>query len=144
MNTLETIEILDKIDVINEKIMSSEPYLDFIEKSVILEHDNEAQALIDKFNELKIDFEEVSRFGKYHPDFSSKRRALNQAKKALDMQGSVLEYRRAEYKLQEMLDLVLYEAGICISQHVNIVSDNPFFNTGDGGCAAGGSCGCSA
>lgn len=144
MNTTETIEILDKIDIINEKIISSEPYQNFIRQSVTLEHDEVAQALIYKFNNLKIEFEEVSRFGKYHPDFSTKRRALNQAKKSLDMQDSVLEYRRAEYKLQEMLDEVLYEAGICISQHVNIVSDNPFFNASSGGCAAGGSCGCSA
>lgn len=144
MNTTETIEILDKIDIINEKIMFSEPYQIFLQKSVTLEQDKEAQELIHKFKVLKIEFEEVSRFGKYHPDFSTKRRALNKAKKTLDMQPSVLEYRRVEYKLQAMLDEVLYEAGICISQHVNIVSDNPFFNAGSGGCAAGGSCGCSA
>lgn len=144
MNTSETIEILDQIDIINDKIKNSEPYVNFVKQSIILEQDKNAQELVDAFNHLKMDFEEVSRFGKYHPDFSEKRRALNKAKKSLDMNESVIEYRRAEYQLQAMLDEVLYEAGICISQHVNIVSSNPFFAVGSGGgCSTGSSCGCS-
>lgn len=144
MNTSETIEILDQIDIINEKIKNSEPYINFVKQTAILEQDKNAQKLIDIFRQLKVDFEEVSRFGKYHPDFSEKRRNLNNAKKSLDMNESVIEFRRAEYQLQAMLDEVLYEAGICISQHVNIVSSNPFFSVGSGGgCSTGGSCGCS-
>ena len=144
MNTTETIEILDQIDVIIDKIKQSEPYVNFVKQSIILEQDKNAQSLIIAFNRLKEDFEEVSRFGKYHPDFSEKRRALNKAKKTLDMNESVIEFRRAEFQLQTMLDTVLYEACIGISQHVNIVSTNPLFAVGSGGgCSTGGSCGCS-
>ena len=55
----------------------------------------------------------------------------------------VMEYRRAEFQLQSMLDEVLFIVGQAISPHANIVSSNPFFsNSSNSGCATGGSCSC--
>ncbi|MFD2829840.1 YlbF family regulator [Corticicoccus populi] len=137
------IEILDQLDALNEKITQTEEYKQYCHYRLLLDSDTEVKNLIDKFSKLKIDFEEVQRFGKYHPDFSTKRREINQFKKEMDMNPVIMEFRRAEYKLQEMLDEVLYHISQVVSEHVNVVSNNPFFASGDSlGCSTGGSCGC--
>ncbi|MCC4722147.1 YlbF family regulator [Salinicoccus sp. RF5] len=144
MVTETELEILDQIDALNEKIRQTEVYRHYCKYRTLLEQDEEVAGLIDQFTRLKMDFEEVQRFGKYHPDFSTKRREINQFKKKLDMHPVIMEYRRAEYQLQEMLDEVLYHVSISVSSHVNVVSSNPFFSVSSdsGGCATGGSCGC--
>ena len=54
-----------------------------------------------------------------------------------------MEFRRAEYQLQALLDEVLFHMSEDVSEHVNIVSDNPFFaKDSGGGCDTGGSCRC--
>lgn len=137
------IEILDQLDALNDMIMQTEEYKQYCHYKLLLEQDLEVKSLINKFTKLKEDFEEVQRFGKYHPDFSTKRREINQFKKEMDMHPIIMEFRRAEFKLQGMLDEVLYHVSHEVSDHVNIVSDNPFFANGDSlGCSTGGSCGC--
>jgi cell fate (sporulation/competence/biofilm development) regulator YlbF (YheA/YmcA/DUF963 family) len=136
-------EILDQLDALNAKIIQTEEYKQYCHYRFLLDEDSEVKGLINTFKNLKDDFEEVQRFGKYHPDFSTKRREINQFKKELDMNPIIIEFRRAEFKLQEMLDEVLYHISHEVSDHVNIASDNPFFANGDSlGCSTGGSCGC--
>lgn len=136
-------EILDQLDALNDMIVQTDEYIQYCHYRHLLEKDSEVKSLIDNFSRLKDDFEEVQRFGKYHPDFSTKRREINQFKKELDMHPVIMEYRRAEFKLQEMLDEVLYHISHVVSEHVNVVSNSPFFATGDSaGCSTGGSCGC--
>ncbi|GAB3069416.1 YlbF family regulator [Salinicoccus sesuvii] len=143
MVTETEMQILDQLDALNEKIRQTEAHQQYCKYRALLEEDKEVAQLIDQFTRLKLDFEEVQRFGRYHPDFSTKRREINQFKKKLDMHPVIMEYRRAEYQLQALLDEVLYHVGISISNNVNIVSSNPFFSvSGESGCSTGGSCGC--
>ncbi len=143
MQTMMSFEIMDMLDSLNDMVTDTEEYNNYCYYKKLLETDREVSQMIKKFVALKEDFEEVQRFGKYHPDFSSKRRELNQFKKSLDMTPIVMEYRRAEFQLQSMLDEVLFIVGQAISPHANIVSSNPFFsNSSNSGCATGGSCSC--
>ena len=143
MQTIMSFEIMDMLDSLNDMVTDTEEYNNYCYYKKLLDTDREVSQMIKKFVALKEDFEEVQRFGKYHPDFSSKRRELNQFKKSLDMTPIVMEYRRAEFQLQSMLDEVLFIVGQAISPHANIVSSNPFFsNSSNSGCATGGSCSC--
>ncbi|CAD2079390.1 YlbF family regulator [Jeotgalicoccus meleagridis] len=143
MQTMMSFEIMDMLDSLNDMVTDTEEYNNYCYYKKLLDTDREVSQMIKKFVALKEDFEEVQRFGKYHPDFSSKRRELNQFKKSLDMTPIVMEYRRAEFQLQSMLDEVLFIVGQAISPHANIVSSNPFFsNSSNSGCATGGSCSC--
>ncbi len=143
MTTDIEMEVMDRIDHLNVMVRETDIYKYYCRYSRLLEEDAEVAGLISEFNRMKVDFEEVSRFGKYHPDFSAKRRELNNFKKTLDMHPVVMEYRRAEFQLQEMLDEVLFHISSSISDHVNVVSSNPFFSmSNESGCATGGSCGC--
>lgn len=136
-------EIMDSLDSINDMVTRTEEYENYCNYKDLLETNREVSSMIKHFKRLKEDFVDVERFGKYHPDFSAKRKEINQYKKALDMNLIIMEYRRAEFQLQSLLDEVLFIIGQSVSPHANIVSSNPFFsNSSNGGCATGGSCGC--
>lgn len=145
MQTMIDFEIMDLLDSLNEMVTDTEEYNNYCYYKNLLETDGEVSQMIKDFVILKEDFEEVERFGKYHPDFSTKRREINQFKKNLDMNPIVMEYRRAEFQLQSLLDEVLFHIGQAVSTHANIVSSNPFFaNSSNSGCATGGSCSCAS
>lgn len=136
-------EIMDFLDSLNDMVMNTEEYKNYCKYKGLLDTDDEVRNMIKHFARLKEDFIDVERFGKYHPDFSSKRREINQYKKMLDMHPIIMEYRRAEFQLQSLLDEILFIVGQSVSPHANIVSSNPFFsNSSNSGCATGGSCSC--
>lgn len=145
MNTLQELTMFDQLDHLNHMITQTEEFKRFCRYNYLMDNDPEVLEIISKFKKLKEDFEEVQRFGKYHPDFTVKRREVNQYKKKLDLHPVVMEYRRAEYQLQELLDEVLFHISEDISDNVNIVSDNPFFTKDStGGCSTGGGCSCAS
>ncbi len=136
-------EIMDLLDSLNDMVMNTEEYKNYCKYKGLLDTDDEVRNMIKHFARLKEDFIDVERFGKYHPDFSSKRREINQYKKMLDMHPIIMEYRRAEFQMQSLLDEILFIVGQSVSPHANIVSSNPFFsNSSNSGCATGGSCSC--
>lgn len=142
MITENELDIMDQLDALNKKVMETTEYTHYCKYRDLLDTDPVASDLIKRFNKMKESFEEVQRFGKYHPDFSTKRREINQFKKELDMNPVIMEYRRAEYQLQSLLDEILYHVSIGVSKNVNVVSSNPFFSVGgESGCSTGGSCG---
>ena len=136
-------EIMDSLDSLNDMVMNTEEYKNYFKYKGLLDTDDEVRNMIKHFARLKEGFIDVERFGKYHPDFSTKRKEINQYKKALDMHPIIMEYRRAEFQLQSLLDEILFIVGQSVSPHANIVSSNPFFsNSSNSGCATGGSCSC--
>ena len=77
-------EIMDLLDSLNDMVMNTEEYKNYCKYKGLLDTDDEVRNMIKHFARLKEDFIDVERFGKYHPDFSSKRREINQYKKMLD------------------------------------------------------------
>lgn len=143
MTAIMDFEILDSLDSINYMVTETEEYKNYCNYKTLLDTDDEVRGMIKHFARLKENFIDVERFGKYHPDFSTKRKEINQYKKALDMHPIIMEYRRAEFQLQSLLDEILFIIWQSVSPHANIVSSNPFFsNSSNSGCATGGSCGC--
>lgn len=143
-STYKMMEVLDCLDDINEMVKSSDEFNNYIFYKNKLEEDYETKALINQFNKLKLDFEEVERFGRYHPDYKEKRKNIRLFKKKVDLNENVIEYRRAEYVLQNLLDEILYVIGKSISNHANVVSSNPFFSNGESNCMTGGGCSCAS
>ena len=73
MQTMMSFEIMDMLDSLNDMVTDTEEYNNYCYYKKLLDTDREVSQMIKKFVALKEDFEEVKRFGKYHPDFSSKR-----------------------------------------------------------------------
>lgn len=144
--TFTDLEILDQLEKVGVMIKESEEYRTYKKYQLKLQTDEECRVLIKSFNKLKEDFSEVERFGKYHPDFSEMRKKVNKMKKEVDLNPTVIEYRRAEYLLQNILDEVMFVIGQSVSKYANVVSHNPFFSStsNSGGCSSGSACNCAS
>ncbi|MCM3539391.1 YlbF family regulator [Priestia endophytica] len=144
--TMETIHLLEQADELSAMIIHSEIGDDYRTKLKELEEDKEAQALISEFVKMKERYEEVQRFGKYHPDFKLVTKEIRRLKREVDLHGTIWAFKQAEKELQNILDEISVEIGSAVSAQIKVPTGNPFFDTMSscgGGCGAGGSCGCS-
>ncbi|MBA4537950.1 YlbF family regulator [Bacillus aquiflavi] len=144
--TTERVEILDEAEALAKMILQSktvEFYLDCFYK---LKNNKQAQKKIKEFVKIKEQYEEVQRFGKYHPDYKFVMNNIRQVKREMDLDEDVANFKKAETELQMLLDDISKIIGKSISEHVKVPTGNPYFDhvsSCGGGCGAGGSCGCS-
>lgn len=143
--TLERMAILDKADELAAMITESEE-AEYYRKSLYkLKNSSETQRKIQDFVKMKELYEEVQRFGKYHPEYKRVMMSIRELKRDMDMDDHVAEFRRAETGLQNLLDEISMMIGRSVSEHIKVPAGNPFFESScGGGCGSGGSCGCSA
>lgn len=145
--TMERMEILDEVDQLTAMILQSEEVEHYLSCKNRVKQDPEAQRLIKTFIKKKEQYEEVQRFGKYHPDYAKVTKEIREWKRKVDMHDTIVEFKKAEGDLQNLLDEISVMIGRSVSEHVKISTGNPFFESSSGcggGCGTGGSCGCSA
>lgn len=144
--TIESVLILENAEQIAKMINQSEIaayYRSCLDK---LKKSENTQKKIRDFVQMKEKYEEVQRFGSYHPDYKKVTKELREVKRVLDLDEHVAEFRRAENELQSLLDEVSVIIGRAVSDNIKVPVGNPFFDSlsNCGGCGSGGSCGCSA
>lgn len=145
--TIERMEILDSADELSQWILESDVAENYRKSLYKLRNNSETQRKVQTFSRLKESYEEVQRFGRYHPDYKTIMKEIREVKREMDLDENVAEFRRAENELQDLLDQVSLMIGHSVSKNVKVPSGNPFFSSGSscgGGCGSGGSCGCSA
>ncbi|HBI9140339.1 TPA: YlbF family regulator [Staphylococcus aureus] len=64
-----SLAILDDIDELADMIVASDIYASFEQAKQALENNDEAHLLYQSFLKSKEKYDEVMRFGKYHPDY---------------------------------------------------------------------------
>lgn len=143
MITEETLSILDEIENLSDMIVQSDVYQTYQYAKDNLENDDEAHLLYQAFLKSKDQYDDVMRFGKYHPDYKRIMMETRQRKRAYEMLPVVMEYKTKEVALQDLIDEVLTKIAFAVSENVKIEAGNPFFQTGHNGCVTGGSCNCS-
>ncbi|MBL7565512.1 YlbF family regulator [Staphylococcus saccharolyticus] len=143
MITEETLSILDGIEDIADMIVQSEVYQAYQQAKDALENHDEAHLLYQAFLKSKDKYDDVMRFGKYHPDYKTIMMETRQRKRAYEMLPVVMNYKAKEVSLQNLIDEVISKIAYVVSDNVKIEVGNPFFQTGHHGCASGGSCNCS-
>ncbi|AXF55498.1 YlbF family regulator [Salicibibacter kimchii] len=138
------IELLDASEELSKMIRSSDIYHHYVEARRNMLEDEEAKRLIEAFNHHKVKFDEVQRFGKYHPDYSEVTKTLRIAKREMDLHESVSTYKRAERDLEKLLTEVSEVLATSVSPNIKVPSNNPYFDNSScsGGCGSGGSCSC--
>lgn len=138
------IELLDASDELSGMIRSSDIYHHYFEARQNMLEDEEAKRLIEDFNQHKEKFDEVQRFGKFHPDYSEVTKALRIAKREMDLHESVSAYKKAERSLEKLLTEVSEALAASVSPNIKVPSGNPYFDNSScsGGCGSGGSCSC--
>ncbi|MED4238795.1 YlbF family regulator [Priestia megaterium] len=147
LTTMRTVELLDESDHVANMVLQSDVAENYRQCLYRLNKDSHAQALIAEFVKIKEQYEDVQRFGKYHPDYKTITRQVRDVKRQVDLHATIAAFKKAENDLQKLLDEISVILGQAVSEHVKVPTGNPFFDTGSscgGGCGSGGSCGCSA
>ena len=139
----ETLSILDDVEALSDMIVDSVIYHDYIEAKELLYQDDEAHLLYSAFLKSKDKYDDVMRFGRYHPDYKTIMMETRQRKRAYEMLPVVMDYKSKEVELQNLIDEVISKIALAVSDNVKIETGNPFFQTSHSGCATGGSCNCS-
>lgn len=145
--TIERVELLENAEQLGKMVLESEVAEHYRDCLYKLRTSKETQIKISRFVKLKDQYEDVQRFGKYHPDYKSIMMQIREAKRDMDLDANVAEFKMAENDLQSLLDEISALIGGSVSRHIKVPAGNPFFETGSscgGGCGSGGSCGCSA
>lgn len=145
--TSERVELLERAEGLATMILKSDVAEQYRICLYKLKNNEESQRKINHFVSLKDLYEEVQRFGKYHPDYKRVMLQIRESKREMDLDSYVAEFRVAENNLQSLLDEISVQLGGAVSKHIKVPTGNPFFDTGSscgGGCGSGGSCSCSA
>ncbi|WP_042456085.1 YlbF family regulator [Neobacillus dielmonensis] len=143
--TLERVQLLENAEQLAKMILESDLVDQYRKCLYRMQNNSESQRKINQFVKMKELYEEVQRFGKYHPDYKRVMLKIREYKREMDLDPYVAEFKLAENDLQRLLDEVSILVGGAVSEHIKVPTGSPFFDTGHGsGCGSGGSCGCSA
>lgn len=145
--TLEYVDILDKAEHLSEIIKESDMVKQYIESRQELDEDEEAQRLIKAFLDIKIHYEDVQRFGSYHPDYNKIMKNVRSIKREMDMNPKVANFKVAERNLQRLLDDVSEVIASNVSKDIMVPKDGAALTDSgcaSGGCGSGGGCSCKA
>lgn len=148
LTTMETIEIMEKAETLGNIIIQSEIGENYFNSLYKLKNDKLAQQKVKKFVTLKDLYEEVQRFGKYHPEYKRVNLEIREAKRDMDLHPTIADFKKAETDLQTILDEISLNIGRAVSEQIKVPTGNLFFDSSSsscssGGCGTGGSCGCS-
>lgn len=145
---IDQLQVLLATQDIADMILASEEMKLYMRAKEALKKDQNAQEQIRLFQKLKDNYEEVERFGKYHPDYSQVNEQVRKMKRDIQVMPTVQAFRKAETALEDLLFQVCRIVADGVSTTIKVPSDNPLYNlggscgTGSGGCGTGGSCGC--
>ncbi|MBH0229024.1 YlbF family regulator [Halobacillus yeomjeoni] len=144
--TMEIVDLLDRSEEIGQMVMNSDTMHNYQQAKSELEQDKEAQRLIKQFADMKEHYEDVQRFGRYHPDYNSIMKKVRTVKREMDMHEKVALFKKAERELQKLLDEISEMVAFSVSEQIKVPKNGmALTDTGcSGGCGSGGSCGCAS
>lgn len=144
VNTVTTTDIIAESLVLAEMILHSEQFKQYEAAKSTLRRDIYAQEQIWEFNKRKDEFEEVQRFGKYHPDYHRISKEVRELKRKIDLYEPIASFKKSEKQLEELLNEVSLLIAHAVSKTIKVPTGNPFFDSMScsGGCGSGGKCGC--
>lgn len=144
--TMEIVDLLDRSETIGQMVMNSDTMQEFQQAKSELEGDKEAQKLVKEFSSMKEHYEDVQRFGRYHPDYSTIMKKVRAVKREMDMHDKVAQYKKAERNVQKLLDEISESVAFSVSDQIKVPKNGMALTDSgcSGGCGSGGSCGCAS
>ncbi|WP_404452485.1 YlbF family regulator [Virgibacillus necropolis] len=145
IGTMEIVDILDGSEALGKMILQSEVMESYNSSQKALEEDKESQKLIKAFADIKDQYEDVQRFGRYHPDYSVIMKKVRSIKREMDMDDKVAAFKIAERNLQKLLDEISQNVAMSVGDMIKAPKDGAALSDGGCGCGSGSSgCGCKA
>ncbi len=141
---MEYVAILDYSEQLGQMVLQSEVMEDYQQKKTALAQDEAAQQLIKAFINIKDHYDDVERFGRYHPDYQEIMKQVRQTKRAMDMHESVAAYKIAERNLQTLLDEISEYIALSVSDQIKAPKDGAALSDSGCSCGSGGGCGCAS
>lgn len=123
---------------LGDMINSSAEVANYLYWKDSLDQDAEVKALVRKLDRKKELFEECQRFGHFHPDYHKALDEVKQIELELEKVESVIQFKAAETKLDELLYDISTTLAYAVSDKIKVPSNNPL--PSEGGCSTGGSC----
>lgn len=144
--TMEIVDLLDRSEGIGRMVMNSDTMYNYKRAKWELEEDKEAQRLIKQFTDMKEHYDDVQRFGRYHPDYSTIMKKVRSVKREMDMHEKVALFKKAERELQKLLDEISEKVAFSVSEQIKVPKNGMALTDSgcSGGCGSGGSCGCAS
>jgi cell fate (sporulation/competence/biofilm development) regulator YlbF (YheA/YmcA/DUF963 family) len=116
----------------------------FLKHKLEMENDPLAQEKIINFLQEKEKFEEINKYGKYHPDYKETSKKVRVLKREMDMHPTIAAFKLVETEFESMLEEVSRIIGHSVSDKILIPSSNPLNSSGHKkGCSHNHGCGCS-
>ncbi|WP_246092618.1 YlbF family regulator [Terrilactibacillus laevilacticus] len=141
--SMETISVLDDTEQLANMLNHSDVFHDYLTCKERMAKDAQSQALIHNFLKTKEKYDEVQRFGRYHPDYKSVIQEMMEVKRNLDLNETVAAYKEAEERVQDLLNSISVQIARAVSESIMVPTGDPFFDKQcAGGCSTGGACGC--
>lgn len=112
---------LDLVYDLVDDIKSKQEYKRYIELHQKMEEDQEIKELIKVFNKIKVKYEEVSKYGKYHPDLKQVQQELSVTKAKVYEHPVIKEYKELEKDIQKELNHISAQ----IAQSVSLKIKHP-------------------
>lgn len=144
IGTMEIVNILDRSEVLGKMILQSDVMEEYNNSQYALNKDKESQKLIKAFVDIKDQYEDVQRFGRYHPDYSIIMKKVRTAKREMDMNDKVAAFKIAERNLQKLLDEISQDVAMSVGDKIKAPKDGAALSDSGCGCGSGGGCGCKA
>ena len=127
--TMESVVILENAEQIANMILQSE-IADYYRYCVDkVKNNKETQRKVREFVKKKEEYEEVQRFGKYHPDYKKISQETRKLKRDMDLDENIANFRRAETDLQGLLDEISVLIGHAVSVQIKVPTGNAFFDS---------------
>ncbi|WP_028782660.1 YlbF family regulator [Thalassobacillus devorans] len=142
--TIEIVDVLDSSEHIGQMILQSDVMDAYQTAKKQLEEDDEAQRLISDFKKIKDQYEDVQRFGRYHPDYNRIMKEVRSVKREMDMNEKVAAFKLRERDLQKLLDEVSQHVAFSVSENIKVPRDGMALTDSGCGCGTGGGCGCAS
>ncbi|MBM7644239.1 cell fate (sporulation/competence/biofilm development) regulator YlbF (YheA/YmcA/DUF963 family) [Scopulibacillus daqui] len=140
--TMEHVSVLEETDGLIGMLKHCDVFEHYRHMKDELRKDQEAQTLMRKFVKVREKYDEVQRFGKYHPDYKQVIQEMMDIKRDIDLNDTIAAYKKAEEQMESLLNDISLEIARAVSDSIKVPTGNPFFDRGCGGCGTGGKCGC--
>ena len=142
--TLEYVDILDRSEQLGKMVMASDTMEAYKQTRAALHEDEDAQKLIKAFLDMKDQYEDVQRFGRYHPDYYDIMKNIRVVKREMDMHDKVAAFKMAERNLQILLDEISQYVAESVCKQIKAPKDGAALTDSGCGCGSGGACGCAS
>jgi len=111
-------KILEKTYELIDEIKQTNQYNRLLELDQKIKTDPDLVTLIESFNKIKLKYEEVTQYGKYHPDLKRVQLELVEKKEEVFTNDVIKEYKQLEKDLQNRLDTISKEIANSVSSKI--------------------------